>query len=111
MFHLIFSRHISVALAISLLLGGGWQTLSWADCRADYNQALELLDSTTEKAATNAHPNPDAFAGDFKQLVDKMQSEKCLPELMSLIQHIQSEQRKYPSPEPGSKEKPVPVVD
>jgi len=105
------SLKASLLLAGILLAVSGWAEPGRADCHSDYNQAVTLLDSTTEKAAGNSHPNPEAFAGDFKKLVDKMQGQKCLPELMSLIQHIQSEQQKYPSPDPARDHQPVPVVD
>ncbi len=70
----------------------------WADCQTTYNQAMTLLDTTTTKAVQNGHPNPDAFSSEFQSLVGSLQAQKCLPELMTLIQHIQSEQQKIPNP-------------
>jgi|GEM_PF-5730469 len=70
---------------------------AWADCQSSYKQAMDLLDTTTKKASQNEHPNADAFSAEFKTIVGSLQSQKCLPELMSLIQHIQSEQQKIPS--------------
>lgn len=70
---------------------------AWADCQSNYKQAMDLLDTTTKKASQNEHPDADAFSSQFKTIVGSLQSQKCLPELMSLIQHIQSEQQKIPS--------------
>lgn len=79
-----------------------------SDCRTTYSQATSLLDSTTQKANNNEHPDQENFDKNFQQLVDKMQTNKCLPELMSLIQHIQTQQQKYPAVEPA---KPLPITD
>lgn len=87
-----------------------WRQFTWADCRAHYNDALNLLNATTKKAAENQHPNADTFAADFKTIVDQLQNEKCMTELMSLMQHIQSEQQKLP-PETEPKKKPAPILD
>jgi hypothetical protein len=89
----------------------GFDNSAWADCRTHYNDALALLNNTTRKAAENQHPNADVFAADFKTIVDKMQTEKCMPELMSLIQHIRAEQQKLPPPSEETTKKPLPIVD
>jgi hypothetical protein len=81
-----------------------------ADCHAHYTQAVTLLDGTTQKANANQHPNPEIFSNDFKAAIDKLQAEKCMPELMNLIQHIQTEQKKLPHPS-GPPAKPAPVMD
>lgn len=100
---------LCLCLAVSLT-GLTLPAQAQSNCRATYTQATDLLDSTTQKAANNEHPDNEAFSGNFKQFVDKLQSDKCLPELMSLIQHIQSEQQKYPAPAAGPA-KPLPIVD
>ena len=83
-----------------------------ADCQTSYNQAVTLLDATMQKASKNERPNADAFAVEFKAVVASMQTQKCMPELMSLIQHIQSEQQKLPNPnEPPGKNSSAPITD
>lgn len=104
-------KHTAILFGMAMALYGSLNTVSRADdCHTDYTQAVNLLDATTKKAADNQHPNPDAFANDFKSLITKMQTEKCMPELMSLIQHIQSEQKKLPATS-GPPAKPLPVMD
>lgn len=109
--HLKKSYWLSLCL-LSLCVAAFIPNMGWAqsNCRATYSQATDLLDTTTQKAANNEHPDTETFSGDFKQLVDKLQTDKCLPELMSLIQHIQSQQQKYPAPTAGPA-KPLPIVD
>ena len=82
----------------------------WADCQTTYNQAMTLLDNTTTQATQNGHPNPDAFSSEFQSLVGNLQTQKCLPELMTLIQHIQSEQQKIPNPADAAA-KGLPITD
>jgi hypothetical protein len=94
---------------LSLMLISG---PAWADCKASYEQAVTLLDSTTQKASQNEHPNPEAFSTEFKTIVGTLQAQKCMPELMSLIQHIQSEQQKLPSgTDTASHGKNSPITD
>lgn len=102
-------RHFSVPVFYNRLVWGiAWSLIgflgyaalfefAWADCQNSYKQAIDLLNTTTKKASQNEHPNADAFSSEFKTIVGSLQSQKCLPELMSLIQHIQSEQQKIPS--------------
>jgi hypothetical protein len=83
-----------------------------ADCKVSYNQSVALLDSHLQKAQTAqkaATGNADAFEVEFRSSVAKLQEEKCLPELMSLIQRIQTEQQKHPRPD--KKAIPTPIVD
>lgn len=82
---------------------------AWADCKMHYNQSVNLLKAARQKIDQKQHPDADAFSQAFQTSVDKLQEEKCLPELMSLIQHIQTEQQKLPAPTPGSH--PAPIVD
>jgi len=103
---------ITKALLLLSLAGLCQSQFSWADCQASYKEAMTLLDSTTQKAAQNEHPNPDAFSTEFKTIVGSLQSQKCMPELMSLIQHIQTEQQKIPSPgEKAGQSKNAPITD
>ena len=95
-----FSKTSAWGMVLSLccLIGQASPSGSaWADCQSSYKQAIDLLDVTTKKASKNEHPDADAFSSQFKTMVGNLQSQKCLPELMSLIQHIQSEQQKLPS--------------
>lgn len=90
----------------------GTSTNAHADCKVNYNQSVTLLDSHLQKAQTTPNAeasNADAFELEFRSSVAKLQDEKCLPELMSLIQRIQSEQQKHPRPE--KKAMPTPIVD
>lgn len=96
-------------------LGAGCAVLfaasSWADCQSSYHEAMALLDSTTQKASQNEHPSPETFSAEFKSIVGTMQAQKCMPELMSLIQHIQSEQQKIPSDKAAEQDKNAPITD
>jgi hypothetical protein len=85
---------------------------AFSDCKTNYNQSLELLNIHLNKTRNDKISNPDdldAFESSFRDSVQKLQNEKCLPELMSLIQHIQGEQQKYPHLNP--KAKPAPITD
>lgn len=87
-------------------------SVAQADCQTSYKEAMTLLDTTTKKASQNEHPNPDSFSTEFKSIVGTMQSQKCMSELMSLIQHIQSEQQKLPGPTiPVGKDDNSPITD
>lgn len=80
-----------------------------ADCKTHYEQSRQLLDSTLQKSKEpNAKTDAEAFESSFKEAVKRLQTDKCLPELMNLIQHIQSEQQKHPR---SSQNKPAPIVD
>lgn len=111
----VFRQFTFTLLALILTIALANVT-AMADCRAQHNQATELLDNYLQKAKSaqktspeNKPPDPDAFEAEFRPLVDKLQEEKCLPELMLLIQRIQSEQQKYPHSEKPLK--PAPIVD
>lgn len=97
------------------LVGVGIMMLSipsWGDCQASYSQAVGLLDNTTKQASHNEHPSPDAFSNEFKSIVTSLQAQKCMPELMSLIQHIQSEQQKIPNTtDSAGKDTGIPITD
>lgn len=83
-----------------------------ADCKVSYNQSVALLESHLQKTQATqnaATANADAFEVEFRSSVAKLQEEKCLPELMSLIQRIQSEQQKHTRPD--KKAMPTPIVD
>lgn len=82
----------------------------WADCQTTYDQAVGLLNSVQAKVTQNEHPNPDAFAAEFKGVVDKLQSEKCMPELKKLTEYINEEQQKYPVI-PADEAHPAPIED
>lgn len=88
-------------------------SLAWGDCQTSYHQAVGLLDTTTQQANHNEKTNPDAFSAEFKTIVTSLQTQKCMPELMSLIQHIQSEQQKIPnaSDQHLGKENSIPITD
>jgi hypothetical protein len=87
-------------------------SLAWADCQTSYNQAMGLLDTTTKQASHNEKPSPDAFSAEFKTLVTSLQTQKCMPQLMSLIQHIQSEQQKIPNAsDTAGKATGLPITD
>jgi hypothetical protein len=103
------ARFCLLVLCLLISASGG---MAMADCQASYNQAVTLLDTTMQKASGKERPNPDAFAAEFKTVVGSMQSQKCMPELMSLIQHIQTEQQKLPHPsEPAGKHSNAPITD
>jgi hypothetical protein len=70
---------------------------AWADCQADYNAAFSVLDATQKQAEASQHPSADGFSNAFQVAVDKLKDERCTPEMVKLIEHIQSEQLKYPS--------------
>jgi hypothetical protein len=89
------------------LLGCG---LSRADCQAELEQAMSLLNRVQKEALENKHPNMDTFAADFQGCVEKMQQEKCLPELQKLMEYIGEEQKKYPLT-PGERPLMTPVMD
>jgi hypothetical protein len=80
-----------------------------ADCKQNYDGAVGLIQAAQKRIANNEHPSKDAFSTDFKAAVDKLQAEKCMPELMSLFQYIRTEQKKYPTAE--GQGKPAPIVD
>jgi hypothetical protein len=81
---------------------------AFADCKANYTEATSLLNAHLQKTGDKT-ADADAFETSFRNSVGKLQTEKCLPELMSLIQHIQSEQQKHPVG--TTKPKPTPIVD
>lgn len=81
----------------------------FADCKANYDQAMEMLNGELKKANGKTHSDAEAFEMNFKNSVYRLQSEKCLPELMSLIQHIQGEQKKFPRT--GRNTQPPPITD
>ncbi len=101
--------HFVITASLAFLASQGLFSLAtFADCKANYNQSVELLNANIGKTRDKLHPtDPDAFETSFRDSVQKLQTEKCLPELMSLIQHIQGEQQKYPHP----KTKPAPITD
>lgn len=107
---LLFKHSFLFISLFSLIIGT--ITTCHADCKVSYNQSVTLLDSHLQKAQATqnaATGNADAFEVEFRSSVAKLQEEKCLPELMSLIQRIQSEQQKHPRPE--KKAMPTPIVD
>ena len=107
-----FLNAIKKCLLLGLGLFAMLPSLAWSDCQSSYTQAVTLLDATTQKASQNEHPNSDAFSADFKTIVASLQTQKCMPELMSLIQHIQSEQQKMPTPPAASgKGNVLPITD
>lgn len=81
----------------------------FADCKANYDQAMEMLNGELKKANAKTQSDAEAFEMSFKNSVYRLQSEKCLPELMSLIQHIQGEQKKLPRV--GKNTQPPPIAD
>jgi hypothetical protein len=103
-------KYGTLLVGVAMALASNLNTVSQADCHTNYTQAVTLLDIATQQAANNQHPDPDAFSNDFKALITRMQTEKCMPELMSLIQHIQAEQKKLPASS-GPPAKPNPVMD
>jgi hypothetical protein len=102
---------LTTTTVIGITMMGVMALPAMADCKTSYNQSLELINTHISKAKEKAaNPNdPDAFEFSFRHSVQKLQNEKCLPELMSLIQYIQGEQQKYPHPNP--KTKPTPITD
>lgn len=81
-----------------------------ADCKTHYDQSVQLLDANLQKSkGPNIKTDADAFEASFKEAVKKLQSDKCMPELMNLIQHIQTEQQKHPRTSQNNK--PAPIVD
>lgn len=81
-----------------------------ADCKTHYDQSVQLLDANLQKSKEpNAKTAADAFELSFKEAVKQLQTEKCMPELMNLIQHIQTEQQKHPRTTQSNK--PAPIVD
>lgn len=84
----------------------------YADCKTNYTQATELLDNAllkTRDPKASQSADPDTFETQFHASVTQLRQEKCLPELMSLIQRIQSERQKQPQLEKPAK--PVPIID
>ncbi|WP_303673845.1 hypothetical protein [Vampirovibrio chlorellavorus] len=81
-----------------------------ADCKTHYDQSVQLLDANLQKSKEpNSKTDADAFEASFKEAVKKLQGDKCMPELMNLIQHIQTEQQKHPRTSQNNK--PTPIVD
>jgi hypothetical protein len=102
---------VIAAALVGITMMGLMALPAFSDCTTNYSQSLELLNThinKTKDKASNSN-DPDAFETSFRESVQKLQNEKCLPELMSLIQHIQGEQQKYPHPNP--KAKPAPITD
>jgi len=82
-----------------------------ADCQTTYKQAVQLLDTTTQKSVKPEQPDPEDFSEKFKALVTGLQTQNCMPELMSLIQHIQAEQQKLPAAAPINDKTKPPITD
>lgn len=95
---------------IGLIIWGVIPMFALADCSANYEQAVHVLQLTQEKIQKKEHPNPDAFALEFQTIVEKLQSDKCGTELKNLLHYIQEEQKKYPMDATG-KTKPAPIMD
>ena len=92
---------------IALLMAVCVPLTTFADCKTSYDQSVGMLDSQLEKANNQAHPDADEFEMSFTNSVNRLKSEKCLPELMRLIQHIQGEQQKYPRLDKNAKPTPI----
>lgn len=108
--HASRQRQLSIAAAFYLIASAVTAMAAFADCKANYDQSMKLLNTHMGKAKDKAQSaDPDAFETDFRDSVRQLEVGKCLPELMSLIQHIQGEQQKYPHPNP--KAKPAPIKD
>jgi hypothetical protein len=82
-----------------------------ADCQTTYKQAVQLLDTTTQKSVKPEQPDPEDFSEKFKALVTSLQTQNCMPELMSLIQHIHAEQQKLPVATPVNDKTKPPITD
>jgi hypothetical protein len=101
---------LAAALSISLLCLVALRLPAMADCKTHYEQSVQLLDESLQKSKEpNTKTDADAFEVSFKEAVKKLQSDKCMPELMNLIQHIQTEQQKHPRTSQNNK--PTPIVD
>ena len=81
-----------------------------ADCKTDYDQAVDILNSVKQNALDGKHPSADVFSTDFQASVGKLQANQCMTELMSLLKLIQDEQKKYPPPAANTKPG-LPIVD
>lgn len=99
----------TLILTILALLAGLEALPAWADCRADYEAAVQLLDTTRKKSLNSEHPDPDEFAREFQTMVDRMEDAKCMPELTSLVKYIHAEQQKFPAP--TASKRPNPITD
>ncbi len=105
------NKLLFILTALGMLLAFGAPVL--AECKTHYDEAVSILNGAKQKslsANTLEKSEIGVFEGEFKGVVDKMQSEKCLPELMTLIQFIQSEQQKYPDLD-GSTNPMAPITD
>jgi hypothetical protein len=105
-------QFILASTLLILLLGSAVPAaFAQAECKANYDEAVGMLASVQKQIDANQpHPDGDQFSQQFQSLVDRMQAQKCLPELLSLIQYIQGEQKKYPPP-PGPHPVAKPIVD
>ncbi len=96
-----FSRRVLVSAGAFLLLVSGQLCMPvLADCQSSYADALNQLNQAEKQAVSNQHPNASTFSVTFQKTVNTMKDQQCTGELVKLIEHIQSEQLKYPSSDP-----------
>lgn len=69
-----------------------------ADCRAEGQQAVNLLMNFKQSALSNQAVDSQQFKAQFEPVVYKMKQDGCMNELMGLMTLIQSEQQQYPAP-------------
>ena len=92
-----------------LLILSAHNGVAFANCKISYDATLTLLNSHLQQAKQKQLQDADAFEMAFKQSVDVLQTEHCLPELLNLIQHIQTEQQKHPVQ--PAQQKGAPILD
>lgn len=80
---------------------------AFSDCKAHYDAGVQKLADIQKDDTPREQGRKEAFIADFQALVERMKAEKCLPELMSLFQHSESEKQKYPAPDPAPTEEEV----
>ena len=66
---------------------------AWSDCQTHMTSARAMILNAKQTALTGGKLDNQTFMTEFKPIVDQMTQEKCLNELMGIVQFVNTEKQ------------------